>query len=332
MIPSGSPRNTVVGIPALWPEESGTYMIKCAHNFQVLVGSGGIKMTTGGPLVISGGITQITGPEVTIGSQSGGLNLEGETVNIKGKSIEATPSSGHFFVKGTISNTGNMMCGGHAHAESLSFVNATCAGRNDATVCKVAAPADMYTGPAVWGGVAMKAITAVMKEITVFTTTPFSEPETKSNLMTSPRGQAGLKDKMMNLAYLVKPWETKETGYILPGTQVSFMGKFPCNYGGNAFGEMTGIVTQTPGIKLNNFPHCHGLPDLIHTHDIRVPDIDFTADDAEGIRGKAVPGLEQNAPKHVNLADKTKSDVMMSVAAKASGAIVSSIAGKTFNV
>lgn len=326
MLPAGAKRNTVVGIQSMWPEDSGNYMIKCANNFQVLVGSGGIKMTTGGPVVISGGITQITGPEITIGSGTGGVTVEGETVHLKGKSIEAAPSEGHFFVKGTISNTGNVSVGGHMHAESTSFVNAICAGRNDSTVCKPSAPSDSHTGPAVWGGIAVKGLTAALKDLVAFTTTPFSEPEGKGNLLTSPRGQAGFQDKMKAIAYQARPWEQKETGYILPGTLLQFVGTCPCNYGKTAAGDFT--VKATNFIKLNNFPHNHGMFDGVHSHDIRVPDMDFSSDNAEELRGKVLPGLDQNTPKHIDGAAKTKQDLTTVVAAKASGFVVSKIIGK----
>jgi hypothetical protein len=325
-MPAGAKRNTVVGIQSPWPEDSGNYMIKCANNFQVLVGAGGIKMTTGGPVIISGGITQIVGPEVTIGSSTGGVTVEGETVMLRGKSIEAAPSEGHFFVKGSMSNTGNVSVGGHMHAESTSFVNAICAGRNDSTVCKPAAPSDSHTGPAVWGGIAVKGLTAALKDLVAFTTTPFSEPDGKGNLLTSPRGQAGFKDKMKAIAYQARPWEQKETGYILPGTQLKFVGTCPCNYGGTAAGSFNVIATNF--IKLNNFPHNHGMFDGVHSHDIRVPDMDFSSDNAEELRGKVLPGLDQNSPKHIDGAAKTKQDLTTVVSAKASGFIVSKIIGK----
>ena len=326
MLPAGAKRNTVVGIQSMWPEDSGNYMIKCANNFQVLVGSGGIKMTTGGPLIISGGITQITGPEITIGSGTGGLTLEGETVHLRGKSIEASPSEGHFFVKGTISNTGNVSVGGHMHAESTSFVNAMCAGRNDSTVCKPSASSDGYTGPAVWGGIAVKGLVAAMKDLVSYVTTPFSEPDGKGNLLTSPRGQGGLKDKMKAIAYQSRPWEQKPTGYILPGTSIKMVGSCPCNYGGTAAGSFNCIATNF--IKLNNFPHNHGIFDGMHTHDIRVPDMDFSADNAEELRNKVLPSLDQNSPKHIDNSSKTKQDLMSVVKAKVSGFIVSKIIGK----
>jgi len=110
--PVGAKANHVQGInPISTP--GGHYVIKCSNKFSVVVGAQGIDITTGGPVNIHGGITTITGPEVTVGSKTGRLVLEGDVVNINGKSIEVAPTDGHLFVKGNISNTGNIVSGGH---------------------------------------------------------------------------------------------------------------------------------------------------------------------------------------------------------------------------
>ena len=46
-----------------------------------------------------------------------------------------------------------------------------------------------------------------------------------------------------------------------------------------------------------NFPHCHAMPDQMHTHETRVPDIKCDADDAASLRGPQ-GGSAGPAPVH----------------------------------
>jgi hypothetical protein len=292
-IPEGGKCNHVQGINSL-ASPGGHYMIKCSNKFSLVVGAQGVEISSGGPVTISGGITRLTGPEISIGTSAGRLLLEGQVVNINGKSVEIAPSDGHLFVKGTISCSGNIMAGGHCHAESSSFVKVDCGGRTDQT--KHASPSDLYSGPGFWGGMNGEGLTAALKDTVGYVTSKLTSP-IEAQQITTKKFMDGMRDKMLNVSYNARPWELKPTGYILPGTRVKFVGSFPCNYGGKAFGQMTGIVTQVPGINLNNFPHCHALPDLAHVHDVRVPDLDFSHDSAEGIR-KSQSGVASSAPLH----------------------------------
>ena len=100
---------------------------------------------------------------------------------------------------------------------------------------------------------------------------------------------------MLNVTYNSRPWELKPTGYIITGTSISLNATVPCNEGGTAAGIVTGTVSSP--IPLYNFPHCHAMPDSEHTHEVRLPDIDFSADSAEDLRGKQ-SGVSNNSPLH----------------------------------
>lgn len=288
-IPEGGKCNHVQGINSL-ASPGGHYMIKCSNKFSVVAGAQGIELITGGPVTISGGITRFTAPELSIGSSTGRLSLHGDVVDIGGRSVEVAPTDGHFFVKGTISNTGNIMVGGHMHSESISFTKAECTGRNEVT--KPAAPSDLYGGPAFWGGVGVEGITASLKDLLGFVSSKTTNPVEAQQIMT-PRFFESLRDKMLSMTYNVQPWETKPTGYILPGTMITLAGTCPCNYGGIAAGTITGTVISP--IPLNNFPHVHAQPDNEHVHEVRIPDIDCSADTAGEVRGKQ-GGISASAP------------------------------------
>jgi hypothetical protein len=277
--PSGATANHVQGLnPPASP--GGHYVIKCSNKFSLLTGAQGIDITTGGPINIHGGITQIIGPEVTVGSKTGRLVLEGDVVNINGKSIEVTPNDGHLFVKGTISNTGNLMVGGHVHAESMSFTKAECSGKNEITT--ISSSSDLMTGPAFWGGLAMEALPSIIKDLVQNTVQNAAEPKFAQQLI-SMRGVFSISEKMVNMAYAAIPQEIKPSGWILPGTLVGQAGPYPC--------------IATAPVLLFNFPHVHALPDLRHTHEVRVPDLDCSADSAQEVRGKQ-SGVAGAAPLH----------------------------------
>ena len=179
------------------------------------------------------------------------------------------------------------------HSESISFVKAECTGRNEVT--KPAAPSDLYGGPAFWGGVGVEGITAALKDLIGFATSKTTNPVEAQQIMT-PRFAEGLRDKMLNLTYNVQPYELKPTGYILPGTLITIAGTCPCNYpspGSVAAGTITGTVIAP--IPLTNFPHVHALPDGEHVHEVRIPDIDCSADTAGEVRGKQ-SGVSAPAP------------------------------------
>lgn len=292
-IPRGAKRNHVQGINPL-PTPGGHYTIKCANKLSIITGAQGVDITTGGPLVISGGITRITGPEITIGTQTGRLALEGETVNLNGKSVEVAPTDGHFFVKGTISNTGNIMCAGHGHMESASVVNLSLPGKNAST--NPSAPTDGKTGPAVWSGMA---VAGAVKDLAAFVLANTSHPKLAQNIA-MPRFMLGLQEKMEAIAYASMPFEMVPTGLVF------------------------GVQAGSGVLPIFNFPHTHKLPDLIHAHDIRVPNIDISADDAGGVRAKAA-GASSPAPKYTSTSATAKSEAIKSLVTGTAGPAVAAL-------
>jgi hypothetical protein len=258
----GATANHVQGTNPL-ATPGGQYVIKCSNKFSVLVGAQGIDITTGGPINIHGGITQIIGPEVTIGSSTGRLLLEGETVNINGKSIEVAPSDGHLFVRGTISNTGNIVTGGHIHAESMSVVKMECTGKNETTT--VSGPGNLMTGPAFWG---TNGLTGALLDLSSNVSQNTANPDF-ANQLTSIRGALSMSDNMVNMAYAAVPFELKPSGVAYSGI--------------------------TPYL-VYLFPHVHALPDLRHTHEVKVPDFSL-ADTADDVRS-AQAGVTDSAPLH----------------------------------
>lgn len=268
--PLGAKANHIQGTnPPASP--GGHYIIKCSNKFSLITGAQGIDITTGGPITINGGITQITGPEVTIGTQTGRLVLEGETVNVGGKSIEMAPTDGQVFVKGTLGATGNMMCGGHAHMESASVVNLETTGKNQES--NISAPNNVYGGPAFWGSVAGEGITASLRELASYTLFNTTNPE-HAKYATSLRFFNGLGDNLQNIAYMLRFVEFVPTGLCVV-----------------SYGSSAGLHF------IYNFPHCHAMPDQMHTHETRVPDIKCDADDAASLRG-AQSGTAGPAPLH----------------------------------
>lgn len=265
-MPRGAKANHIQGTnPPASP--GGHYIIKCSNKFSLITGAQGIDITTGGPITINGGITQITGPEVTLGTQTGKLALEGETVNIGGKSIEMAPTDGQVFVKGTLGTTGNMMCGGHAHMESASVVNLETTGKNQES--NISAPNNIYGGPAFWGGPIYEGLQAALKELKSFTLFNTTNPEHAKYIPTM-RYMLGLGDNLQNLSYMLRPIELVPTGICITPSGV-------------------GIVY--------NFPHIHAMPDQPHTHETRVPDIKCDADDSASLRGPN-GGTAGPAPVH----------------------------------
>jgi hypothetical protein len=262
-IPIGATANHVQGTNPL-ASPGGQYVIKCSNKFSLLVGAQGVDITTGGPVNIHGGITSIIGPEVTVGSSTGRLLLEGETVVVNGKSIEVTPSDGHLFVRGTISNTGNLVTAGHIHAESMSVVKLDCVGKNQTTT--ISGPGNLMTGPAFWGP--STALVGTLLDISSNITQQVANPDFATQL-TSIRGALAMSEGMVNLAYAAVPFELSPCGVAYNG------------------------ATAYPVFL---FPHVHALPDLRHTHEVRVPDFSLS-DTADEVRNSQA-GVTDSAPLH----------------------------------
>lgn len=295
--------NAVVGKQGsiAWPQQVGNYTIKCANKFNMIAGSGGVTIATPGPLTFSAGITKFTGPQISIGCLSGPLTLEGDSVNITGKTITLTPNSGTVFVKGSIANTGNVTTQGHAHFESVSFPKASCVGVTKSTYQGVANPDVFQTRGAAWG---KKAVQGAITDLKGFYQAVPTDGKTSSFRIQSPAEQKNVAARMSMMPKLSKPWEDIPTGYILPGTAVKIQGSVklnatcPCNYGGQASGAVNGsglingkFVALVP---LRNVPHVHAIPEMVHKHDIVLPDMDYTADSAQSLRDKTITNSQES--------------------------------------
>ena len=324
-MPQGGQCNVVEGVQTPWPEAMGSYTIKCAHKLHLDSGAGGTVLSTKGPLVIQSGKVLFTGPEITIGCESGPLTLTGEVVNINGKSIEIGPTDGHLFVKGTISNTGNMITAGHTHSESISFVKASCPSSKKFTDLAPASPGDSIVSPAVWGGVGVKGITAAIAELQQYYKSLTTDIRSVMWRLSSPAEMEDVSFKTQSLAKMSMPWEMSPTGYILPGTQLllSITGTGTVVPGTGTSGAVnltTATATVIAPINVNNFPHTHVLPSMVHKHSVLMPDIDFEKNDsAATVRKKFVTdALSSGAPLHVN----TQSESLLAKAQSALNTVI----------
>lgn len=279
---NSTPVNAVVGKQGslAWPQQVGNYTIKCANKFSLLAGAGGMTMATPGPLTISSGMTRIVAPQISIGCANGPLSLEGESVNISGKSISITPTGGEFFIKGNISNTGNITTQGHAHFESVSFAKASCVGVTKSTYTAKANPDVIMTHHATWGS---DALTLALLDLQLYFQAIIMDSKTSAFRLMSPKENQNLADRLATIANLSLPWEPKVTGYILPGTSFSaLINGFPAS------------VVTTSFVNLHNKPHVHGLPEMMHKHEVMLPDMDTTSDSTQGLRDKVLDGAHES--------------------------------------
>ena len=108
----------------------------------------------------------------------------------------------------------------------------------------------------------------------------------------SPAETMNVANRMKNIATFARPWEIEYTGFIIPGTPLMTQGTFPCNFGGITGGVHIGVAASF--IPFNNFPHTHTIPEMQHKHDIRLPDIDYTADNAQTVRDQVLTGAHES--------------------------------------
>lgn len=233
------------------------------NGLRVNAASHGIDFATSGPVTIGGGITRITGPEVSIGSQTGRLALGGDVINMEAKSIEMAPTDGHVYTRGSMSCSGNCIVGGHAHMESASVVQLETTGKNENS--KVSSSGNIYGGPAFWGGMNVEAVTAALRELLAFTTLNTLQPRHFAEVgPISFRYPQTMLDNMLNIAYCLRFIELVPTGICI-----------------GLFGA--GLVF--------NFPHVHAQHDQTHTHGMRVPNIKCDADKASQLRKGAAAAV-----------------------------------------
>jgi len=261
----GGKCNHVQGFPVA-SSPGGHLVISCDNSFKCITGPQGLEFVTKGPITLDGGITRITGPEVTVGAGQGRLLLEGDVISMGAKSVEVAPSDGAFVVKGKVGITGNMVVKGKVHAESLSFNSATCVGKNETS--NISAATNRYGGPAFWGGLTTEGLIAALDELQSFAIKTAASPKMVEMIPTR-RWIDDFNDNFLNLAYI-----SKEIEPVITGICVTLAG---------------------PGLVFN-FPHIHALPDGIHVHETRVPDIDIQ-DSAEAVRSLAASsGANSPAP------------------------------------
>jgi len=241
----------------------GTYTIVVSNKMSIIVGAQGLDINTYGPINIFGGVTKITAPQMTIGSSSGPLNLEGNHVQITGKTVALAPTGGNkqVLVQGTLGVQSNAVVAGGMHVDGdLSFTSGTCPSKIART--KFASNAGLSTGKAMWSGMgAMAAAQDFSRTASMFTTDP-------SMLIMTPRGQQVVMQKMQALIYTSIPIEGPTGICIVP-----FCG--------------VGIVY--------NFPHVHQIEDSVHAHEMEVPNIKLTDSD-EDVRSMC--GSKQQAEPH----------------------------------
>jgi hypothetical protein len=303
----GGKTNAVVGLNPL-PTPGGEYTLVCTNKYRLVVGNRGIEVKTGGPVTIDGGITRITGPQVTIGTSTGRLVLEGDVVNINGTSIELTPNGkGQVVVAGTLGVTGNSIVGGHLHAENISFVGATCTAKNETTT--TSAPTDIISGPASWSGLPnltskKNGLVNALNDLIGHSITTTSDLRKIAGLLFN-RGQNQLLDKMKNVIYNTYPMELMEGVPVSPTLPLPLVpiskktailirqSLLPSGYCLYYLGSPTSKPYRL-GI-MYSFPHVHALHDGEHSHTHRGPNIQLE-DAPEGVR-KNSAGAASNATK-----------------------------------
>ena len=273
-VPSPIKTNQVVGTNPL-STPGGQYVIKCSNKFSVFSGAQGIEFNSYGPIVFKGGMTKFVGPEITIGSAKGQVTVEGDHLQLNGKSINISPDSGgkgQVNIQGTLTTNGNIVSHGGAHIEGdLSFISATCPMKIDRT--RFASTADQATGHAEWQ---IKSASQGTQDFIRKIQTKVTDP---ALLQMSPREINNLILETKQLVMKALIIEPVVTGWIIPGTKMLLQGSCPCNYGGSASGVITATVISP--IDLRNFPHHHILSDGTHTHDIQVPNIRLMDGDEE---------------------------------------------------
>ena len=250
----------------------GNYTLIVSNKMTITVGAQGLNINTFGELNISGGITKITGPQVTVGSSTGQLTLEGKHVQINGATIALCPTEGHnqVLIQGTLGVQSNVVVAGGVHVDGdISFTSGTCPSKIIRT--KFAAAAGQSTGKTVWGTqAAMQAAKDSSRTIRLLSLDP-------SLIITSPRGAKVIMQKMQTIIYASIPLESMVTGYILPGQCV-------------VVGSM-GVSTNPAPIPIHNVPHLHVIEDGVHTHELEVPNIKLVDDDKE-VRNMVRPKQE----------------------------------------
>lgn len=303
---TGTKVDAVVGTNPL-ATPGGNYTVKCANKYMVRAGAHGIELSTEGPLIIKAGQTQITGPEVTIGSSVGPVAIEGQSLSINGgKCLQlnaGAEGSGQISANGTFTATGNMVAQGGAHFDGdVSCVSMTMPGTHERS--EHAAQDTQTSGAPSWAKECSEQGLKDFKRVREI------RKQDAANLVASPREQKNIASEQKALLKKSQEIEPQPTGLIIPGTQfeitvTSINGILDgesraCTVSGQA--TMRGTFTGPGrGVELRNFPHHHGLSDMIHAHDNFVPNINKTktADEVRQLAGQQKT-LPAPAPAIIN--------------------------------
>jgi len=229
----------------------GIYYIQCGNKFKLTAGAQGIEMASYGPISIDGTQVRITGAEVSIGGNSGPTLLEGDHLQINGKSIALSPSgsAGEVVIQGSASCTGNLKAGG-GYIENMYCASMTMPS-TQASTKPSSGSSDYIAGPAKWGGPSGELQALATQNLVKWikdSTTDINLAGTLSPL--NPRSIMKTNDNIINYLYSLLPQELIQTGIAV------------ISYGSSAGTH-----------PIYNFPHSHQLPDAPHTHDMTVPAI-----------------------------------------------------------
>ncbi len=273
--PDGDTSDHVQGRnPIAYP--GGNYVIKAANKMTVFTGAQGFGVHTHGPITMKGGITHISGPEVTVGTAAGKTTIEGGHLELTGKSISISPNAsgkGQVSIKGTLYTQGNLIAQGGAHIEGdLSCISMTMPSKIERS--EVGSSAPSVTGMARWGTkCSMQAMLDFVRQLQMKLADP-------GMMLVSPRGIQQIMELVQHLAEKTIPIEMQQTGIAI------------------GFGYAA----------VYNYPHHHILHDDDHAHDNKVPNIKLVDDD-KAVRGLA-GGKAERTPVPAN---KSGSNVLKKI-------------------
>lgn len=250
----------------------GVYYIQCGNKYKLVAGAQGIEFSTNGPITFEGGITRLTGAEVTVGSGKGPVLVQGDNLNlVANNSVNLHPQGPDGFVNigSSVSITGNLQAGG-GYIDNLYASNMTMPEKQETS--KISSQTDLITGPAQWspslGAMAAKNLVKWAQDsATDITLAGAMNP-------LNPRSMLKMKDNMVNAMYSSMPQEMVQTGWaIVP---------------------LGGVPTPCP---VFNFPHTHTMPDEAHSHNYSVPAVNYKGHTAESVRAEAdAAGINTRIP------------------------------------
>lgn len=243
--------NVVVGTNPLCTP-GGKYVIKCANSFKVRAGCQGIELNTEGPLIINAGQTKFVAPEITIGTSTGQVAIEGNNLSLAGKNVvvnAGADGNGQISFNGTVFATGNINAQGGAHFEGdVSCNSMTMPGK--ITRSQISSQDTQVTGAAVWRN---EAASQALKDF--LRTQQMRANDLKSGTGVCERNKKNIAAEQKELLKKSLPFEP-----------------LPCGFANLTTGEVF------------LFTHHHTLADFMHAHDSFGPLINTTPD-SQTMRG-----------------------------------------------